>query len=125
MSADVRWLPCERTSTTIMVSPSPLPTPRSTAPSIPLRENGRMTSVTIPHRVPPSASAASQTSRGACAITSRLIDVMMGMMVTVQISPQAKIDFTYWSGLGVRKIGTKLAWSTSQRAGAAWRLETS
>ena len=28
-------------------------------------------------------------------MTSRLIDVMMGMIVTVQINPQAKIDFTY------------------------------
>ena len=54
-----------------------------------------MTSVTIPHRVPPSPSDASHTSRGACAMTSRLIEVMMGMIVTVQISPQAKIDSTY------------------------------
>ena len=84
-----------------------------------------MTSVTIPHRVAPSPSAASQTSRGVCAITSRLTDVMMGMIVTQQISPHAKIDFTYWPGLAVRKIGTKLAWATSHRAGAAWRFEMS
>jgi hypothetical protein len=42
-------------------------------------------------------------------MTSRLIEVMMGMIVTVQIRPQANMDSTYWCGLGVRKIGTKLA----------------
>ena len=61
---------------------------------MPLRENGRMTSVTIPHRVPPSPRAASQTSRGACAITSRLIDVMMGMIVTAadQTAGEDRLD---------------------------------
>ena len=58
-----------------------------------------MTSVTIPQRVPPSPSEASHTSRGAWAITSRLMEVMMGMMVTAQIKPQAKIEFVYCPGL--------------------------
>src|SRR3974390_325726 len=119
MSAEVRWLPCERTRTTIMVSPSPRPTPRRTAPRMPLREKGRMTSVTIPQRVPPRPSAASQTSRGVSALPSRLTEVMIGMIVTQQINPQAKIDFTYWFGAAVRNIGTKLACATSHRAGAA------
>jgi hypothetical protein len=43
-------------------------------------------------------------------MTSRLMEVMMGMSVTVQINPQAKIEYPYCAvGLGVRKIGTKLA----------------
>ena len=62
---------------------------------------------------------------GAWAITSREIDVMMGMMVTAQINPQAKIDCTYWGvGLKVRKMGTNPAWSTSHLAGAACRPDT-
>ena len=53
-----------------------------------------MTSVIIPQRVPPSPIAASQTSRGAWDITSRLTEVMIGMRVTAQTSPQAKTEFT-------------------------------
>ena len=84
-----------------------------------MRENGKMTLVTIPHRVPPSPRAASQTSRGAWAMTSRLIEVMIGMMVTAQMRPQAKIEFTYEPGVGVRKIGTKPKWVANHSAGAA------
>ena len=109
-----------------MVSPRPLPTPRRMAPRMPLREKGRMTSVTIPQRVPPSPSAASQTSRGAWAITSRLIDVMMGMMVTAQINPQAKIDFTYSPGARRTEDRNEARHgATSHRAGAAWMFEMS
>ena len=83
-----------------------------------------MTSVTIPHRVPPKPNEASHTSRGAWASTSRVTDVMMGMMVTAQIKPQAKIDWVYRPGEGVRRMGTNPTWSTSHLAGAACRLET-
>ena len=48
------------TSTTMNVSPSPLPIPSRIAPRIPFRENGRITSVTMPQRVPPRPSAASR-----------------------------------------------------------------
>ena len=94
MMAAVTWFPWDRTSTTIMVSPRPRPNPSSVAPRMPFRENGSSTSVTIPHRVPPRPRAASVTSRGARAMTSRVIEVTMGMMVREQMSPQANTEST-------------------------------
>ena len=125
MMAQVKWLALDRTSTTIMVSPRPRPKPNRKAPTMPSRENGKMTSVTIPQRVPPRPRAASQASRGVWAMTSLLTEVMMGTSVAAQISPQAKMDCTNSPGVGVRKNGTKPKWSTIHLAGAACRLETS
>jgi hypothetical protein len=115
----------DSTSTTIIVSPSPRPKPSRKAPTMPSRENGKITSVTIPQRVPPSPRAASQASRGVWAITSRLTDVMMGTSVAAQMRPQAKIDCTNSPGVGVRRNGTNPKWSTNHLAGAACTFETS
>ena len=82
----------DRTSTTAIVSPNARLMPRSTPPTMPLREKGRMTSVIVPHRVPPSPSAASQASRGACAMTSRLTEATTGMIMMATMSPQMKTE---------------------------------
>ena len=98
----------ERMSNTAMVSPSARLNPSKVAPTMPLLENGRMTSVIMPHRVPPSAKAASHVSRGVCAITSRVSEVITGVTMIDTTTPQMKMEFSTFPGSEVRKIGTKL-----------------
>ena len=77
-----------------------------------MRAKGRMTSVTIPHFVPPSAIAASHASRGAWDITSRLTDVTMGMIMMPTTTPQTKIELPKVAS-GSRNNGMKLACTLS------------
>ena len=51
-----------------------------------------MTSVIMPHRVPPKPKAASQASRGVWAMTSRLTEAMTGMIMMPTTMPQTKTE---------------------------------
>ena len=75
-----------------MVSPNARLRPRSTPPTTPLREKGMITSVMVPHRVPPNPRAASQASRGACDMTSRLTEDTTGMIMMATMRPQMKTE---------------------------------
>ena len=75
-----------------MVSPSARPRPSMAAPTIPLRPKGGSTILIIPDRVPPSASAASQTPRGAWDITSRVTEATIGSTMRPTTMPAMNID---------------------------------
>ena len=58
-----------------------------TAPTMPPIECGSTAPVIISQRVAPSASAPSRSVCGDVSITSRAIDVMIGVIITARISP--------------------------------------
>ena len=85
-------LSLSRMMLTAIVSPIARPSPSIDAPTMPFRENGRITLVIIPHRVPPRPSAASHWSRGTCDITSREIDATIGSTMIPTMSPASNSE---------------------------------
>ena len=75
------------TRATAIVSPIARPRPSITAPTMPPIEWGSTAPVIISHRVAPRASAPSRSVCGQVSITSREIEVMIGVIITARISP--------------------------------------
>ena len=75
------------TSAAAMVSPIARPRPSITAPTMPPAECGITAPVIISHRVAPSASAPSRSVCGVVSMTSRAIEVMIGVIITARIKP--------------------------------------
>ena len=77
----------EMMSSTAIVSPSARPRPSIVPPMMPPRPNGSTTVRIMPHRVAPSASAASRSPSGACANTSRITAQASGITIIATASP--------------------------------------
>jgi hypothetical protein len=78
------------TMVTAMVSPMARPRPRMAAPAIPDLDRGSTATRSISQRVIPSASAASFSSAGAVAKTSRQMAVTIGSTMIASTTPAAK-----------------------------------
>ena len=81
------WVDEPITNATAIVSPIARPSPMSTAPTMPLRLCGNTEPRIISHRVAPSATAASFCAVGTVANTSRVIDVMIGVIISATTRP--------------------------------------
>ena len=75
------------TSAMAIVSPIARPRPIMVPATIPLRLCGNTAPRIISHRVAPSASAASFCEAGTVANTSRVIDVMIGVIMMATMIP--------------------------------------
>ena len=97
------------TRATAIVSPIARPRPSMTAPTMPPIECGSTAPVIISHRVAPSANAPSRSVCGVVSMTSRAIDVMIGVIITDRIRP------------AVMNVRPALAWpKMSPRTGQPW-----
>ena len=70
-----------------IVSPSARPSPRTVAPMIPDRTQGRVTLFATSQSVMPRAEAPSLGSGGTCMKRSRVVDVMMGTIMSASTMP--------------------------------------
>ena len=75
------------TNATAIVSPIARPSPMSTAPTIPPLLCGNTEPRIISQRVAPSATAASFWEVGTVANTSRVIEVMIGVIISATMTP--------------------------------------
>ena len=82
----------EMIRTTAIVSPRARPRPSIEPPTMPPRPNGSTTERIIPHFVPPSASAPSRSPGGACAKTSRMTAVAIGITITATTVPAMNVE---------------------------------
>ena len=80
---------------TAIVSPSARPKPRITAPKIPVRALRKTAIRNISQRVAPSAKTASFWFCGTAAITSRVMEVTMGITMMARINPAASMPIPY------------------------------
>ena len=79
------------TMATAIVSPSARPSPRTTAPTMPLDTHGRVTRRTDSQSDMPSAVAPSRGSIGTCRIRSRVVLAMIGMIITASTRPDTNM----------------------------------
>jgi hypothetical protein len=79
------------TIVTAIVSPSALPKPRITPPTMPARALRSTPMRIISQRVAPSASTASRWCCGTTCNTSRVIDEIMGMIMIARMIPAPSI----------------------------------
>ena len=86
-------------------------------PTIPARPKGITTVRIIPHPVAPRAMAPSRSPIGACANTSRMIEVIVGSTTTPTAAPAMNADEVYdegESGVSTRRNGsTEPKWTDS------------
>ncbi len=101
----VTWGTCGSRSATAIVSPSARPSPSIAPPTIPPRPYGSTTARIIPHRVLPSASAASFSPGGVCANTSRTTDATIGTTINATTMPAMNIEPVRRAPGSVAKIG--------------------
>ncbi len=102
---------CGSNRNTAMVSPSARPSPSIEPPMIPPRPNGSTTVRTMPHRVPPRASAASFSAGGVWAKTSRETEAMIGRTMSDTTIPAMNIEPLKLAFSSVAKKGIQPKWS--------------
>ena len=90
-----------------MVSPSARPRPSTVAPMMPERTHGSVTLFATSQSVMPSADAPSLGSGGTCAKRSRVVEAMIGTIISASTMPAASRPSPPPTGcLKYRSIGT-------------------
>ena len=92
---------------TAIVSPSARPNPRTEAPMMPERTQGRVTLFATSQSVMPSADAPSFGSGGTCEKRSRVVDAMIGTIISARTMPAVSNPSPDpWGLPKYRRIGT-------------------